>query len=216
MNDALNRQSLSDQIRKALIQQIIAGKWKPGEHLVEKKLAEEFQTSQTPVRRALHDLEAMRMVESAPHRGVRVRKVTEAEMAEAYSIRGLLEEEAALFAAPQFVDNVGPLRQIASETERAAAQGDAATYAEHDYLFHRTIVEASNNATMLRLWNSLAFEFRTPLMMLRHPPNLNQAAAEHLQVVDALEQGNGGEAGRLLRRHAESFIPSAKPESKQR
>ena len=96
----LERDCMSDRIRRVLAERIIGGALAPGERLVEMRIAEEFRTSQAPVREALRELETLRLVESEPYRGTRVREVGEREMAEAYAVRAVLEQAAAEAAAP--------------------------------------------------------------------------------------------------------------------
>src|SRR5690349_12544079 len=73
---------LRDAIKERIVERILDGTYGPGERIVESAVAAEFGVSQAPVREALRDLEAMRFVESQPHRGARVREVTTDELAE--------------------------------------------------------------------------------------------------------------------------------------
>ena len=214
MEERIQRESLSEQIRHALIQQIVSGQRQPGERLVEMKLAREFSTSQTPVREALLNLESMRMVEALPHRGVRVRQISEEEMVEAYGVRGVLEQYAAPAATPVLCNDLEAYRELANEILVAARDCDVPTYAQLDFAFHRAIVEAAGKRTLLQLWDSLAFEFRTPLMLQRHRLDLVKAAQDHFAVIEALVAEEGQLAGRLLREHCESFV-SDKARSKE-
>src|SRR4051812_24212981 len=86
-----DRQCMSDQIRDTLTSKIFDGRLQPGDRLVELEIAREFDTSQTPVREALRELESLRLVESAPYRGTRVRAISDREMFESYTVRGVLE-----------------------------------------------------------------------------------------------------------------------------
>ena len=72
-----------------------SGELQPGERLVETRIAQELGTSQAPVREALRDLELLRLVESEPFRGSRVRAFGEDELIEVYPVRASLEELAA-------------------------------------------------------------------------------------------------------------------------
>lgn len=47
----------------------------------------------------------------------------------------------------------------------AASQRDFDAFQQHNQRFHRMIVEASDNSVLLRLWDSLAFEVRTPFVL---------------------------------------------------
>ena len=96
---AISRTVLREQVKDILLQRIVSGELKPGERLVETRIASELGTSQAPVREALRDLELLRLVESEPFRGARVRGFGEAELIEVYPVRAVLEELAATEAA---------------------------------------------------------------------------------------------------------------------
>ena len=59
---------LVDYIRRA----ILAGKYKPREHLVEKELSDYYHVSRTPIREALRQLETMGLVVREKHKGAMV------------------------------------------------------------------------------------------------------------------------------------------------
>ena len=203
----IERDCMSDRIRRSLADRIIAGSLAPGDRLVEMKIAEEFGTSQAPVREALRELEALRLVESVPYKGTRVRQVGEREMAEAYAVRAVLEQAAAEAAAATLKGNVGPLRSTLADLTAAALATDRDAYARYDLDFHRGIVEAAGNRILVQTWRSLGFETRTRIMLARNGTDLPDYATVHDPILDALEVGDGTTAGRLLREHSESFIP---------
>ncbi|GAA3478918.1 GntR family transcriptional regulator [Streptomyces yanii] len=61
--------SLREQIREHIVDgRSPAGRWKPGERIVERRIATELEVSQTPVREALRELETLRLIESRPTR----------------------------------------------------------------------------------------------------------------------------------------------------
>jgi DNA-binding GntR family transcriptional regulator len=199
------RDCLSDHIRRVLSDRIISGVLKPGERLIELKLAEEFHSSQTPVREALRELESLRLVECLPYRGTRVREVGEREMSEAYAVRGALERLAAESAAAMLRNDVASLRKSAAGIARAARRRDREGYAKHDLDFHRAIITASGNRTLTSMWESLAFETRTRITLARAKYDWAAIAGLHDRIVDALEVGDGPTAGRLLEAHARLF-----------
>src|SRR5687767_9053059 len=96
---AVMRTVLREQVKELLLERILAGDYRPGDRLVETRIAQELGTSQAPVREALRDLELLRFVESEPFRGARVREISPAELAEIYPVRAALEEVAAREAA---------------------------------------------------------------------------------------------------------------------
>jgi DNA-binding GntR family transcriptional regulator len=200
------RSCMSDRIRRTLTERILNGELAPGARLLEKELAKEFDTSQTPVREALRELETMRLVDSEPYRGTRVRSVSDQEMAEAYAVRAVLEQMAAELAAVQLKGNAAKLRKALAEIHAAARAGDQDRYAAANLKLHRGIMEASGNAVLVQVWDSLGFETRIRVMVARHAKDMIELAARHDPMIDALEKGDAKLAGQLLRNHSEQFV----------
>src|SRR3954451_11883338 len=201
----VQRNCMREQIRRVLVQRILDGYYKPGDRLVELQIARELKTSQGPVREALRELEALRLVESETYRGTRVRALSEREREEAAQVRGVLEQAAAQWAAAAMKRNVAPLRAVLEAVHGAAAKGDRDGYARHNMAFHRLIVEAAGNPVLLRLWESLMLETRTRIGLSQRDIDMTAAAETHVPIVNALDRGDGETAGRLLREHAEIF-----------
>jgi DNA-binding GntR family transcriptional regulator len=201
----LKRDSMSEQVKQELLRQIMHGELPPGTRLVELQIARDLNTSQGPVREALRELEAMDLVTSEPYKGSRVREVTTTDIREAYMVRAALEELAGQLAAPQFRGAVGVLRQEATAILTAARKKDIAVYTLHDVRLHRMIVEGASNRILLRTWDSLAFEVRIQLRLSKGKVDLVAVQETHWQIIDALEEGEGKRAGRLLHDHISSF-----------
>lgn len=200
-----SRNCMSDRIREEITSRILNGSLKPGDRLVELDLAREFDTSQTPVREALRELETSRLVESVPYRGTRVRAISDREMLESYSVRGVLEQFAAELAAPYFQHNTVELRASADAVHQAARDGDVEAYGRNNTDFHRLIVDRSDNEQLIQSWLALGFDTRVRIHLARVAQlDLPDRAREHDAIVDALDVGDGITAGRLLREHSES------------
>ena len=105
----IERTVLREQVKDVLLQRIVRGELKPGERLVETRIASELGTSQAPVREALRDLELLRMVESEPFRGARVRAFGDDELVEVYPVRAALEELAGKLATKRLDGDVAVL-----------------------------------------------------------------------------------------------------------
>ena len=73
--DPLMRSVLADQVKEWLLEAILSGSYPPDSRIVETAVAKELGTSQAPVREALRGLEALGIVEIAPFRGARVRRL---------------------------------------------------------------------------------------------------------------------------------------------
>lgn len=197
---------MSDRIRKAILRRIADGVYLPGQRLTEMQIAEEFGTSQAPVREAFRDLETLHVVEAKRYCGTRVREVPLQERRQAYQVRAVLEEFAGRLAADLVQGQVSELRQLAAEIMQAAKEGDVDGYAAKDLPFHRKIVELSQNAVLLRSWDYLGFELQTRVHLSRNREGITTNASAHFAIVDALEKGDGDSAGRLLKAHSLSFV----------
>jgi DNA-binding GntR family transcriptional regulator len=75
----LVRRVLREEIKEYLIDAILRGRLRPGDRIIEMRIAQDLGVSQTPVREALRDLELLGFVTSAPFRGTRVRAFTHDE-----------------------------------------------------------------------------------------------------------------------------------------
>ena len=87
----------------------------------------------------------------------------------------------------------------------AAHSGDIEAYVQQDIPFHRLIVEAAQNAFLLRAWDALGFEIRTRIFLASKEFDMVQVAQLHEPIVDALESGDPKRAAQLLRSHSLGF-----------
>lgn len=201
----VTRTVLREQVKELLLERILNGAYRPGDRLVETRIAQELGTSQAPVREALRDLEVLRFVESEPFRGARVREVSAAELAEIYPVRAALEELAAREAAVRLDGAVGELADELAGMREAADRGDLHALVEHDVSFHRLIVEASGNGILLDVWTSLRVEARTIITALKTGIDHHELAETHEPLLSALAEREPERAGSAVRRHIEEF-----------
>jgi DNA-binding GntR family transcriptional regulator len=202
---AVNRAVFREQIKDVLMQRIVDGEYEPGERIVELRIAEEFGVSQAPVREALRELESLRLVESEPFRGARVRAVRADEIAESYPVRAALEELAANLAAERLAGAAAPLQAEIDAMRAAAVNGDLRAFVRHDVAFHRVFVEASANLTLIEVWQSLHVDLRTRFTLIQRLEDLAEVAESHVPIMRALDAGDAERAGRVVREHIEGF-----------
>jgi DNA-binding GntR family transcriptional regulator len=196
----IKRTSVSGQIKDLLLERILDGVYQPGHRLVELAIAEEFNTSQAPVREALRYLEAMKVIETQPYKGTYVRSISDRELRESSQVRASLEQLAAELAASHFKGNAKALENEARQFMTAAKNKDFAEYSLHDITFHRLIVEASGNELLLSIWESVVLEsrFRKTLSKIGEEQLVDFGQA-HLPVLKQLADGDGKSAGKMLK-----------------
>ncbi|MGK5733956.1 GntR family transcriptional regulator [Streptomyces sp. URMC 124] len=198
--------SLREQIREHILEGIVGGRWQPGERIVERRIAAELAVSQTPVREALRELESLRLIESSPNKGVRVRELTATDLKESYPVRAGLEQVAAELAAPALAEDVSALEPEVAALYEADRAGDGEAQVRHTVAFHREIVKAAGNAVLLHTWESLGIEVWTTLSIRWLSPEPRAHAEDHAEIVAAFRRRDPA-IGELLKTHVLSCAP---------
>ena len=99
---SIQRKTLWQQIADVLREDIIQGKIKPGERIVEEDIAEKFHVSRGPVREALRHIGEEGFVVYESHKGSTVKTISYEEMQEKYLVRSTLEVLAIRIIAGNF------------------------------------------------------------------------------------------------------------------
>ena len=111
--DLNDKQSLTAKVYSHIRDDIIEGRYSTGSYLVETKLAEELDVSRTPVREALKQLELEGLVVSIPNRGMMVQGMSSHDIDDIFTVRHLLEGQAAYWAAERIDEsNLARLTEI--------------------------------------------------------------------------------------------------------
>lgn len=197
----VSRTILREQIKEILLERILRGELEPGERLVETRLARELGTSQAPVREALRDLQSLRLVESEPFRGARVRAVDDEQLLPVFPVRMVLEELAAREAAERANGDVRSLERELEAMREAAAREDWRTQISHDLGFHRAVVELAGNEPLLQSWLVLGVEVSTAFATYWTYWDQVDLAEFHVPIVDAIRAREPSRAAAEARKH---------------
>ena len=206
LTSPITRRCMRDHIRDTLLKRILEGAYPSGERLIELNLAHEFQVSQTPIREALRELEAMGMVTSERYCGTHVRSINTEEIAESYALRAILEERAAQMAVPCPDDMLADLRQTLNNMDASASARDVASYTQQAAHFHRRIVEQSGNRLFLQTWDNLQTISRIHFMAQWLINVLPYYVKTHETIFLSLQKGDGNLAGQQLRQLFEQLV----------
>jgi len=202
-----NRSSLSEQVRNHILARIATGQFPPGHKIVEARIAEALHVSTIPVREAIRELVARRVLEYLVHRGARVREVSMAETIDALRVKAVLEALAARLAGPRLMPLVPRLRSYIQLILDSAVRHDFVEFQDQNQHFHRTIVEASGNQILLAQWDSLAFEVRTRFLLdYLQAVDPQVLAREHADILLAIEDGETETVASLLMSHANHLV----------
>jgi DNA-binding GntR family transcriptional regulator len=190
---------LRQSVYEALVELVVAGRLRPGQHLVETELG----VSRQPVREALHRLEAEGWVDLRPNRGAFVHVPTGAEVDQLLDVRELLEVEAArLAAAAATADDIARLRVICREGEAAVEAGDTGRFVAVNTEFHAELARVAGNDVLAELAEIVGRRVRWYYRQVA-PARGHESCAEHQEIVAAIEAGDAGRAASIARRHTE-------------
>ncbi|HEV7900230.1 MAG TPA: GntR family transcriptional regulator [Planosporangium sp.] len=209
----LPHETLSEKVKQAILERVIDGTYPPGARLVELQLAREFGVSQGPVREALRELAATRLVDTSPRRGTFVRAASQEDLAEVYLVRMALEETAGRYAMEVLHADPSPLWQALRRMCTAADGGDVREFVRGSVAFHRAVIAATGNRLLLEIWDSLLLEVRTMATVVRGHVDLHAAAESHVPIVEAFERGDSEDCARLLAGHQQQYLKLPQDES---
>jgi len=184
-------QTHADRAFEAIERAIVTGEFPPGSRLGEEVLAARLGVSRGPLREALRRLEGRGLVVRLPHAGVRVVRLTHADLIEIYEIRANLEGLACRLAAQRItaeeIDALEALLRFHADDEDL--RSGESYFQEHGaFDFHFVIARLSKSRRLEQLlchdYYSLArmFRFRTG----HKPGRPRRAYKDHLRIWEAL------------------------------
>jgi len=195
--------SIREKVHEYLREEILNGKIKAGERLVESDLADRIGTSRTPVREALHTLEREGLVESLHRVGYVVRPISELEVSELCEIRLSLETLALRWALRK--DPAGlveAMRENLANCELRMAKGDLKAFVELDAQFHELIPRIADSSRLMEMTNSIRrYMLRYRIQSIYTEDNVLRAIAGHRAVLKAIQDGDNKAAQRALSAH---------------
>ncbi len=172
--------------------------------LDERKLAQDFGISRTPVREAMAQLESEGFVRSVPRRGIYVVRKTRREVIEMITAWAALESMAARLMTEKATDEeIAGLRRMFATLERGQVQAKLDEYSEANIEFHQTIIRLSHNQVLIDLAENLF----THMRMIRRKTigeknRVDRSIHDHINIIKAIEQRDTERAGKLVRDHA--------------
>jgi DNA-binding GntR family transcriptional regulator len=194
---------LRQSVYEALVELIVAGALRPGQHLVESELARQLGVSRQPVREALHRLEAEGWIDLRPSQGAFVHVPTDDEVDQLLDVRELLEGATARLAARSATkDAVAALRATWREGAEAVESGDVARMVAANNDFHAAVAELAGNAVLAELAEIVERRVRWHYRRVA-PARGRESWTEHAELVAAIEAGDEEHAGALARIHTE-------------
>ncbi|MCY0877450.1 MAG: GntR family transcriptional regulator [Firmicutes bacterium] len=193
-----------DYIVRRLRQKILDGEYGPGDRLKVRQLAQEFGTSEIPVREAINQLAATGLVTITPHVGAVATPVSSEDLTEIFEIRSALEELATRLATERMPSEaLQEIERLAVALENAVEIGQEAEELNRlNRAFHMAIYRQSRNQRLVHmieeLWNHAG---RYPAPLTGRDDNTYQSLREHRAIIEALRSRDAERAARLTQEH---------------
>jgi DNA-binding GntR family transcriptional regulator len=199
----------SEKNLEILEDEILSGKYKPGERLIEREIANRLGVSRVPIREALITLERWGFVKEkkANERWREVAILTKQDIHEVYHARLFiecqalseksLEEDSALHES---------LKQIVEKMDHYAEIKEVDTYKEMNDRFHHEFVLSLKNNRISRIYTDISRMLRWFQNITVYFPRMKQANIEHQRLLDAYQSKDLYEIRRLFQLHYQNAI----------
>ncbi len=190
---------VADKIREF----IILGKFKPGEKLVESKLAESLGISRQPIREAFRILELEHLITLIPRKGAYISEISLQETKEIYEIRAMIEGFAAQLAIPHLTQkDLSRLELIFDLMEKAIRENNLEKVIQYNLSFHQKIVSLSKNGNLAKVYGSMLLPVRKYQKMgLSLHTSWVVSLEEHREILEALNSRDIKRAEEMCRNH---------------
>ncbi|MEW2221360.1 GntR family transcriptional regulator [Streptomyces sp. NPDC006990] len=197
------RTPAAERVYAHVKQAVLERRYEGGVLLTEGELAEAVGVSRTPVREGLLRLEVEGLIRLYPKKGALVLPVSAQEIEDVVETRLLVEQHAVRRAVPVSRPLVDRLEETLAEQIARAETGDLAAVSAADRCFHATIVEATGNQILTRLYDQLRDrQLRMGVAVMHaHPDRVAKNIAEHADILRTLREGDSEAAALAVHQH---------------
>lgn len=205
---------LAHRIAAEIRRRVTSGELPLGTWLRQDNIAEEFQTSRTPVREAFQLLSATGTAELIRNRGARIRVPTAREIQDGYRVRaeleGLAAELATRFATQQQIDEMKNAEQLFEQAVEEAANPESdlelgrLRWSQANDTFHEVILDAARNQSLVETLDWLHNQLPRNLTwteLSRDVRLMRGNIHQHRAIREAIEQGEGAAARAAMIEH---------------
>lgn len=198
---------LHEEISQYIKEAISTGELKPGDRIVETRLAQELGVSQAPVREAIRELEFSGLVVQKPYSGTYVKQITVDDMRQYYEVRSALERLGAQKAMEKLTrEQYEELSMTISAMEEAARENNVSEYIKCDARFHDQIIEIAANGLLSKLWEMCNIRSWLYVGTALTGRNLTELAGRHRTILESLRSGESELLQNSVANHLDDLI----------
>lgn len=197
------KETLRSNIKEYIQQQIAEGVYRPGDRIVETRLAKELNVSQAPVREAMLELATVGLLEERPYSGTYVRNLTIEEIEDIFNTRAFIEEYAAKRAAERITEE--QLTEMETVLGEMGQDGTLQAFVHLDMEFHGLVMDAAGSPALKRAWKLLRMAEWTYLCAAVTASSLDELIAQHWNIYRYLKAHEEASAGAYMFLHIKGF-----------
>jgi DNA-binding GntR family transcriptional regulator len=206
---SIRRVTTAKAIFDRLYADILSLRLPPGTALQEKRIAEEFGVSRTPVREALLRLSEGGLVDIYPQSGTVVSRVSVGAIPEAVVVRKSLEcttvERATTIASAA---DIGKLQAIIARQKAYAVLGDTSSFHEQDEAFHEAIAQIAGYPGIWTILKTVKVQIdRARRLTLPVLGRMDHVIGEHESILEAIAAHDVQQARERMLLHLSAVIP---------
>jgi DNA-binding GntR family transcriptional regulator len=159
----------------------------------------------------------MGIVECIPYRGSVVKGINYKDLIDSYEIRSTFERMVIKSDLKSIDDEIiNNIHDNLTTMLEAAKNNDLNAYASEDAMFHKHIMEMSENKMLIRLWDQCDVREWTKIGTIYSDKDLTTLAKRHGAIYEGLVSGDKKAALAASKEHWEFLIHHIKKTSKQK
>jgi DNA-binding GntR family transcriptional regulator len=200
-SDTIQRVSVVDNVTVLLRRALLAGEIQPGERIRVAELEKRFGVSHIPIREAVRRLETEGLIVALPQRAAVAAGVDLDDLGGLYDLRRLIECEVIRRSAESMTaEQVDVARAALGSLEAVAQDHDSPRFWELHRDFHWALLEPGASAWIERVLDQtwLASQRYVRLFVSE---TVDDAMADHRELVACCDARDGDRAAAVLRRH---------------
>lgn len=197
---------LRDVVFNTLRQEILTGKMKPGERLMEIHLANKLGVSRTPIREAIRMLELEGLVNMIPRKGAEVAQISWKSLKDVLEVRRALDVLAIELACERMTqEELASLYRACEDFEEATKTKDTRKIAGADVEFHDIIVASTENKRLIQLVNNLSEQmYRYRFEYIKDSNQHEMLVGEHKEMYRSIQSKNKKAAADVVKKHIDN------------
>ena len=205
--------SAADRAYDGIIDLVLRHELRPGERTSVNLLAKRIGLGRTPIKEAITRLQTEGLLSVAGRSGTVVNLIDREETKKLFALRRVLED----FAADECVENASAgqirrLRELTGEMRRHSANPDntmrsTAEFVRANVAFHTTIVAATGNRFLLRIYSQIQMHLQIVTYLARRgydPTASERRQREHEDIYKAITARDARMLKTALRSHAQT------------